>query len=218
MGAVLAALGLCAGCAAPAPVVQAAASEASSAEGSSHTPRRPDGVVLEPATAMPSAATEAEARGVVTLRPTLSAEAVQACVEELLDAWQHGSLDALMALLAPDAGPLEGRARGPSTLIESFRQRLRAHEYKHLEGIELARVDRVEHYTWSELAGPESAGAQGSARTPARPEGMRPDEIYVRIPLEVSQVAGEKFFEPTIVLLLRAEHARARITVYGEIP
>lgn len=197
---------ICAACAAPQPpIVQAVGAESSSASPS----RRPDGVVLEPLTAMPPAVTVAKARGVVALRLALSGEAVRACVEQLLDAWQQGSLDALAALLTSDAGPLEARARGPGALIEAFRQRLRAHDYKRLEGTELARLDRVEHSTGSESPGGDA---------PPRPPDMRPGEVYVRVPLEVTQIAGEKVFEPALLLVMRSEAGRARITAYGEGP
>jgi hypothetical protein len=194
----------CVACGASPPAVVAQA--ASSAE---PLPRRPDGVVLEPPAAMPAIVTLADARGVIALRPSLSADAIRDCVAALLDAWQRASLDTLSGLLASDAGPIEARARGPGALVEAWRQRLRAHEYKRLEGLDLARLDRVEHYTFGELGGPDS---------PARPADMHPEEIYVRVPLEVTQVAGEKLFEATIVLLVRAEHGRARIVAYGEVP
>jgi hypothetical protein len=38
------------------------------------------------------------------------------------------------------------------------------------------------------------------------------------VPLEVTQIAGDKLFEPTIVLLVRGEHGKARIAGYGEAP
>jgi hypothetical protein len=172
-------------------------------------PRRPDGVVLEPPTAIPAPVTTAEARGVVALHPSLSGDAIRDCVRDLLDAWQRGSLDGLAELLASDAGPIEARARGQGALVEAWRQRLRTHEYRRLEGLDLARPDRVEHYAFGELGGADS---------PARPAEMHPDEIYVRVPLEVTQVAGDKLFEGTIVLLLRGDNGRARIVGYGEVP
>ncbi len=165
--------------------------------------------MLEPPPAIPPAVATAEARGVVTLRPSLSSEAIHDCVRDLLEAWQHASLDELTGLLASDAGPIEARGRGPGALTEAWRQRLHAREYRRLEGMDLARPDRVEHYSYGEL------GVEGA---PARPADMHPDETYVRVPLEVTQVNGEKYFEGTIVLLLRGDHGRAKIAAYGEIP
>jgi hypothetical protein len=158
---------------------------------------------------MPAIVTRAEARGVVALRPSLSPEAVRDLVQALAEAWQHGSLEGLASLLAPDAGPIEARARGPGALQEAWRQRLRAREYKRLEGVELVRLERVEHYAYGELGSPDA---------PARPADMRPDELYVRVPLEVTQLAGERYFDGVIVLMVRADEGRARIVAYGETP
>jgi hypothetical protein len=199
--AIAAALTAC-GASQPA-VTQAPAASASA------PPRRPDAVVVEPPAAMPPVVTRAEARGVVALRPSLSTEAVRDLVQSLVEAWQRGSLEGLAALLATDAGPIEARARGPGALQEAWRQRLRAREYKRLEGLELVRLDRIEHYAWAELGGPDA---------PPRPNDMRADEVYVRVPLEVTQVAGERYFDGVIVLMLRADEGRARIVAYGETP
>ncbi|HEX8793699.1 MAG TPA: nuclear transport factor 2 family protein, partial [Polyangiaceae bacterium] len=109
--------------AACAPAVPALQAPSASAE---PPPRRPDAVVVEPPPAMPVPAVHAEAQGVVALREPLSSDAVVDVVRALLDAWQRESLDALGALLTPDAGPIDSRARGRAALVESWRQRMRA--------------------------------------------------------------------------------------------
>ena len=110
-------------------------------------PRRPDAVVVEPPAAMPGTLPRAEARGVVALREPLPGGALREVVQQLAEAWQHGSLEALVALLTSDAGTLDGRARGRGPLVESWRQRLHAHEYARLAGVELFRADRIERWT-----------------------------------------------------------------------
>ena len=162
---------------------------------------------MEPPPAMPVPAAHAEAQGVVALREPLSSDAVADVVRAMMEGWQRESLEALGALLTPDAGPIEARGRGKGALVESWRQRMRAHPYRHLEGLQLVRAERIEHYAYDELGGPDA---------PARPAGMREGEIYVRVPLEVTQVAGEKYFEDVIVLLLRREEGGYKIAAYGE--
>lgn len=156
---------------------------------------------------MPAPVVHAEARGVVALREPLSSDAVVDVVRALMDAWQRESLEALSALLTADAGPIEARARGRGALVESWRQRLRAHPYRHLEGLQLVRPERIEHYGYEELGGADGL---------ARPPGMREGEVYVRVPLEVSEIAGEKYFDDVIVLLLRREQGGYKIAAYGE--
>jgi hypothetical protein len=164
--------------------------------------------VVEPPAAMPSAAARAEARGVVALREPLAGDAVRDLVAALIDAWQRESLDALSSLLTADAGPFEARVRGRAAVVESWRQRLRAHPYSKLAGMELVRPERIERWDLDDLGAPDA---------PARPQEMRPGELYVRVPIEVSRIAGEKFFGEMIVLLVRREEGRYRIAAYGEI-
>jgi hypothetical protein len=176
--------------------------------GSAEPPRRPDAVVVEPPAALPAPASRAEARGVVALREPLSGDAVRETVLQVAEAWQHGSLEGLVALLTTDAGAIDARGKGRGPLIEGWRQRLRAHEYGRLAGVELVRPERIERWSWDELGGSD---------TPARPADMRPDEVYVRVPLEVTRLANEKVFDDVMVLLLRLEEGKYRVAGYGEI-
>jgi hypothetical protein len=171
-------------------------------------PRRPDAVVVEPPAALPSATSHAEARGVVALREPLAGDAVREAVVQVAEAWQQGSLEALVALLTNDAGAIEARSRGRGPLVESWRQRLRSHEYARLAGVELVRPERIERWSWDEL---------GASDAPARPADMRPDEVYVRVPLEVTRLANEKVFDDVMVLLLRLEDGRYKVSAYGEV-
>lgn len=170
--------------------------------------RKPDAVVLEPPGAMPVAASRAEARGVVALREPLGSDAVHDVVAALVDAYQRGSIEALTALLTLDAGPIEARARGRPALVEAWQKRLKAHEYARFAGVDLVRFDRVEHWDYGDLSAPSA---------PARPPGMRTDEVFVRAPVEVTHLSGDRVFGDAIVLLLRREGGSYRIVAYGEI-
>ena len=170
--------------------------------------RRPDAVVVEPPEAIPPPVSRAEAEGVVTLREPLAADAVRDVVQQLTDAWKKQSVEALVALLTNDAGPIGARGHGRGPLIEAWRQRLHAHEYSRLAGVEIVRLDRVERWTYDEL---------GSPGAPVRPSDMRADEIYVRAPLEVTHLGSEKLFDDVFVLILRREEGRYRIAAYGEV-
>ena len=179
----------------------------SAAEDDGGVPRRPDGVVLEPPAAMPSVEARAEAHGVVSLREPLPDEALRQCVSAMMDAWQHKSIERLRELLTADAALLENHSGGRKVLEDSWRQRMHAHEYDRLAGLELVRLERVERWDWDALGGPDA---------PERPTSMRPGELYVRVPLEVTTVAGEKYFEDEIDLLVRPDGSRYRIAAYGE--
>jgi hypothetical protein len=156
---------------------------------------------------LPSPAERAETRGVVALREPLGGDALREVVFAVADAWQRESLEQLVALLSGDAGPIEARSRGRSALIESFRQQMHAHEYRRLAGVNLVRAERIERYAWDDLSAPDA---------PPRPPDMHPDEVYVRVPLEVTRVAGERLFGDVMLLVLRREEGAYRIVAYGE--
>jgi hypothetical protein len=193
------------GCGASSPPAVEAPGASASAE---PPPRRPDAVVVEPPAALPGARVHAEARGVIALREPLAGDALRETVLQVADAWQHGSLEALVALLTNDAGAIDARGRGRGALVEGWRQRLRAHEYARLAGVELVRPERIERWSYDEL---------GASDAPSRPADMKPGEIYVRVPLEVTRLANEKVFDDVLVLLVRLEDGRYKVSAYGEI-
>ena len=184
--------------------------DASGAAGSAESPpRRPDAVVVEPPAAHARRrCTRHRARGGRAARAHGGGRRCATWWSRLAEAWQLGSLEGLLALLTGDAGPIEARARGRGPLVEGWRQRLHAHEYSRLAGVDLFRPERVERWTWDEL---------GASDGPARPADMRPDELYVRAPLEVTHIANEKVFGDVMVLLLRPEDGRYKVSAYGEI-
>ncbi len=170
--------------------------------------RQPDGVVVDPPPLLPTAVAHDEARGVVSLREPAGNAAVADLLQAFVDGWEHESIDALAALLASDATAIDGAEHGHATLVETWRQRLRAHDYGRLAGTEILRENRVQRWGYDELGAPE---------TPARPAGMRPADVLVRAPLEVTRVAGERVFGDVMVFVLRREDGKLRIAAYGEM-
>jgi hypothetical protein len=189
------------GCAAPGVAAAPASPEA-------HAPDRvPDGVALAPAPALPSPASHAEAGGVVALRVPVSREAVASFLRTFFAAWARESMADLEALLLPDAGSLDSRGHGShAKLLDGWRQRMRAHDYGRLAGVQMVQPDRIERWEPDELG----SGAPG-------PIEVRPGEIEVRIPVEAPLFAGDRLFGDAIVMLLRPEGGALRIAAYGEV-
>jgi hypothetical protein len=144
---------------------------------------------------------------VLALREPAGADAVVELVQAFVDGWTRESLDALLALTASDAGLLEGSDHGHAALVESWRQRLHAHEYVRLAGAEVVRPERIERWEWDELGVPPN---------PPRPAGMRPGELLVRAPLEITRIAGERVFGDVMTLVLRRQDGHLRIAAYAE--
>ena len=170
--------------------------------------RAPDGVVIDPPPILPAPVARSRAQGVISLREPPAHDAVVELVRAFLDGWQRESLETLLGLSTPDAGLIDGPDHGHAALVESWRQRLRAHDYGRLAGTELVAPERIERWEWDELGTPD---------TPARPSGMRPGEILVRAPLEVTRVAGERVFGDVVTMVVKRQDGGLRITGYGEV-
>jgi hypothetical protein len=164
-------------------------------------PRRPDGVVLEPTPAMPTAADRAAATGIVALREPLADKDVEDVVRAYVRAFEREDLDALVQLLAQEASPL-GRAGNKNQLVDLWRTKMKNFEYQKLAGVEVARVAQIEKFAY------ETLGASGA---PTRPTEMRAGDLYVRVPIATPRVGSDQLFGDILVLLLRREDGRLKI-------
>jgi hypothetical protein len=144
---------------------------------------------------------------VLALREPPSEDEVVALLRAFFDAWQHESLESLLAFSTADAGELEGTDHGHAALVENWRQRLRAHDYARISGAEIVRAERVERWEWDDL---------GTAPNPPRPAAMRPGDLYVRAPVEVPHIAGERVFGDSVTMVLRRQEGKLHIAAYGE--
>jgi hypothetical protein len=124
--------------------------------------RRPDGVLIEPAAALPNAQSRAQARGVIALREPAADTAVRELVKSFVEGFEHESLEELLRLLTADAAPLEGRSRGGrEVLFRSWRQRMMSVEYSQLAGVEVYRPERIQTAEYDELLAEERPVAPG---------------------------------------------------------
>jgi hypothetical protein len=169
--------------------------------------RRPDGVHVEPPSVVPTPVDRAPARGIVALRLPTGASAIEDLVRAYLAAFVREDIDGLeRQLLTSDWTPLGGGSR--AALKSQWTQRVKNFDYKQLAGVEIARIDQIERYEWSELAGP---------RAPARPSEMRQGDVLVRVPIAVARVGTDQLFPDVLVLLMRREEGgRMRISGVGE--
>jgi hypothetical protein len=170
--------------------------------------RHPDGVVVESLPAIPGAVERAEARGVVALHEPIGPERVREVVLAISDAWRHGSLDALRDLLTADAVELDSPKGGRTVLLDRWKERLRAFSVDHVPGGSLFALDRLAHCSYDDMS------VHG---TPPRPAPMRPGDVYVWVPFEVTQLGSDRVFGEMLVLVLRREGEQIRVAGYGEM-
>lgn len=157
-------------------------------------PRRPDGVVLEPLPAIPDAGDQATANGVVTLRAPLGDEAVHDVVEAYFVAFVRSDGTAMERLLTEDAVDLGSSGGDRDSLLQSWRARHAALDYKKLEGTQIADYDRIDRFHYEDLGNPSGE---------PRPANMQPGDLVVRVPILAARVGTERYFGDAIVLLLR---------------
>ena len=72
------------------------------------------------------------------------------------------------ALATADAGLIDGPDHGHAALVESWRQRLRAHDYGRLASAEIVLPERIERWEWDELGDAAEASSPRRACGRAR--------------------------------------------------
>jgi hypothetical protein len=173
------------------------------------TPRRPDGVVLEPSPAMPAVEdTSSGASSVVALREPLGGDAAVSLVRSLVRAFEHEDIEALQGLLTDDAVPIGGGRPSRGALVDQWRTRLKNLDYGRLKGTEVVRLDRIERFAFPDLDPKAGAGA--------RPSEMKPGDLLLRVPVAAPRVGSEQLFGDVLVLVVRREGREYRIAAFGE--
>ena len=171
--------------------------------------RHPDGVVLEPPSALPGVTVRADARGVVALREPLGDDAIRAVVKQIVSAFEEKDPTTLESLLSDEVAYYEGgRKLTRSNLVDVWRRRMSQLDYSKLAGMDVVRVEKIQRFEYDEL------GGQGE---PARPPDMQQGDLFVKVPIEISQVGGEKLFGDAWFLTLRQEAGILHISGITEV-
>src|SRR6185436_1562536 len=102
-----------------------------------------------PPPALPPAVIRAEARGVVALREPVGDEAIREVVRGLVAGFEHEDLEALKALLTPDA-TLIGARGSHLALGDSWMRRLRTFDYTSMSGVEVVRLERIQRFDFDD--------------------------------------------------------------------
>ncbi len=167
-------------------------------------PRRPDGVVLDLAVALPEV-TDRGATGpaLVALREPIEVRALTDLVRRYFKAWEREDVEGIARMLSADAVSL--RRSGQVNLLDGFRNRMRTYEYQKIAGLELARLDRLERFAFGDLE-----PGRG------RPTEMREGDVLVRVPIATPRLGGDPLFGEVLVLLVRREEGELRIAGVAE--
>jgi len=167
-------------------------------------PRHPDGVVLEPAPALPDASDQANPRGVVALREPLGDDAAKKVVHAYFKAFVKEDRAGIEKLVTDDVVELGTQGRnGKDALEGAWKARTSSLEYGKLEGSTVEDLDSIERYGYEDLG--------GAGRDPRPPE-MGPSDLLVRVRVLEARFAGERYFGDSVVFLLRRDGADYKIS------
>jgi hypothetical protein len=163
--------------------------------------RKPDGVLLEPAPAVPNPEERGKAQeGVVALRQPISDEQIGELARDYVRAYAAmGQAGTQVSTLLTDDAVLfgdNGRSSPRPQLVSWVTQRWQQHvqDYRQLHK-DIVRADRLERWGHEDI-GPHS--------DPPRPTEMRSGDVFARVPLDpVASSAGDPLFRNTLVLLVR---------------
>ena len=170
--------------------------------------RHPDGVVVEPAPAIPPAEERGSSQaGVVALRQPISDEQIGELARRYVRAFTEGDLNAFINALEEMMDPNavlfgdNGRSAGRMALMQNLRMRYQQHaqEYAQIHD-DITRLDRMERWSYDDL---------GPFTDPPRPAEMRKGDVYARIPLDPhTSTAGDPLFRNTLIVLIRRDADR----------
>lgn len=160
--------------------------------------------MLEPTESIPAGADRARASGIVALREPLPEREIEDVVRTYVRAFERGDVDALVQLVAQEAGPLGRSGGGRAQLIELWRNKIKNLEQRRGAVAEAGRYGQIATYAYDAL------GVPGA---PPRPADMRPGDVYVRVSMITPRMApsGEQAVGDVLVLLLRREDGQLKI-------
>ena len=156
------------------------------------SPRRPDGVVLDPEPALPRAVTRAPARGIVSLKEPLGDKVVGAAIEAFFAVFTGHEPEPLEGVLARSARLLDSHGGSSYAVVrDELVRRVAAFKASNVTTVHIDRVERSEY------------GDLGEAGLRRRPPEMRPGDVLVRVHVTIPGAGGERLFGNVVVLLLR---------------
>jgi len=168
------------------------------------TPRRPDGVVVDPSAELPLGEDAADApSALVALKPPLPDKAARGVIAAFFRAITSENLEALADLLTSDANAPSRNRAGSTSMVDHWRARIRHFHYRMLANDLLYQDEDLETYRFDDL----EILAPGR---PSRPPEMAKSDLLVRVPMLVVR-AGDRVFGDEMIFVLRRERERFHI-------
>jgi hypothetical protein len=173
----------------------------------SEAPRRAPGVAVDPKTALPEPARTANTdSGVAVLSAPRDLQRATALVDEFFRAITGESSESLDRIVSSDAYVESASGRQPVRV--AWRSRFTQFDYGALRSAPLYRPGDLETYR----------GRDRDALGPARrlPSQMQPDDVFVRVQLDVTHASKTRLFADELGFLLRPSGNGYRIASISE--
>jgi hypothetical protein len=170
-------------------------------------PRRAPGVAVDPETAWPAPSRTADTgEGVTVLTAPRDLDRARALVDDFFLAVTLESGEVLDQVLTHDAYLESSSGRQPARV--AWRSRFTQFDYGALRAAPLYRREDLETYR----------GSDRQALGPSRqlPAQMQPDEVFVRVRLDVTHAAKNRLFADELGFLLRPSGEGYRIANISE--
>ncbi len=116
--------------------------------------RKPDGVLVEPPPAVPSAEERGSTQaGVVALRQPIGSEQISEVVLKYIGAFVADDASAFSDLFESDAVMFgdNGRSAPRNTIVQNFQQRTQQHRAEYAKNRDIARLDRMVQWSSDDL-------------------------------------------------------------------
>jgi hypothetical protein len=169
--------------------------------------RRAPGVAVDPRTELPAPSSRGESNAsLLVLSAPRDVERAKALVHAFFVAITLESADALDLVLSSDAYLESSSGRNPAR--QAWRSRFAQFDYGSLRSAPLFRTSDLETYR-----GREHAALAATRRLPPH---MQPDDVFVRVHLEVTHVSKTRLFADELGFLLRPSEGGYRITTISE--
>jgi hypothetical protein len=166
------------------------------------SPRRPDGVVIDPESAPPAARDRAIAEdGLVTLRSPLGPEVALETVRELFRRVVARNMEGLSELFTPNAQPINSVPGGygvPDKAWDWWSQRSKRLDYTKLSGEVLFRDSEIEIFRASDVL---DAPPHPAIRTETLDDG----DVILRVTMLAGTSGTDRYFGDTILFWLRRD-------------
>jgi hypothetical protein len=159
--------------------------------------RKPDGVAVDlRASLLPATSRGSTTMGLAALSEPPDTTGALTVVRSFFGAVSREDLATLRSTLSADAslGPLSGPANAPAE--RQWEQRVHKLDYKAIGPEPVFRESTIEVYGYRDLELSEGD-------RPNRPPSMAPDDVLVRVPIEIRRIGADRLFGDEIIFLVK---------------